>query len=65
MEKYLQRCDLEAAWGVDSVTPASRDKEMAQLLDVLSLSIKYNLVRTMKICPIEILLRRKVHVGLG
>ena len=58
MEKYLHRCDLEAKRGIDCVTAASQDKEMARLFQVLSVSInKYNLVGTMNICPTEILLR--------
>lgn len=65
MERYLHRCDLEAALEVDSETQASR-KEIGQLLDVLSLSIKYNLVRTMKSCSKELLLHiERFMWGLG
>ena len=53
MEKYSHKCDLVASWGpwarLSTQDSVSED-DMMEFFDVLSFSIMYNLVRTMKSC---------------
>ena len=51
MEQYLHRCDLIASYGQlshTSFTESMSEEEMTELLGLLSISMKYNLVYTKK-----------------